>query len=471
MRNSRIRREKRNVWRFRTLAWTAFVIVALLTPALAFGSQSQPGPVNAAFGQVWERADHPVEVGRANRSWTWGPGPIAHKMEPLAESPGGFREVQYYDKARMEVNDPNADRNSQWYVTNGLLVYEMISGRLQVGTNRFEQKQPAAIPVAGDNMTAGPGNFTPTYAAMARVATLANGQNRAQPRAGQEINQMLAADGSVRELPGNMRPGAQPKLQYYDAVLGHNIPDVFWTFMTQRGVVYENGQFREGQVFDWVYALGYPVTEPYWIEVSIKGQRSVVLMQAFQRRLLTYNPANDPQWRVEMGNVGLQYYQWRYGEPPGPPSKQPPGSTALKTRQLNVRGMESRQHSGIEQALYTAITAQAEWQSLWTRHVAIIEPRPSAPAVDFGSEFVLAAFWGNKPNGCHMLTIEAVQLDGNNIRVTVNQEVRGGACTTVIVQPYDLVAVSKAGLAPARYNIVFVDSRGTQLATAQANLP
>jgi hypothetical protein len=37
-----------------------------------------------------------------------------------------------------------------------------------------------------------------------------------------------------------------------------------------------------------------------------------VLIQLFERRTLTYNPANAPAIRVEMGNVGLQYFHWRY---------------------------------------------------------------------------------------------------------------------------------------------------------------
>ena len=39
-----------------------------------------------------------------------------------------------------------------------------------------------------------------------------------------------------------------------------------------------------------------------------------ILFQVFERRVLTYNPANDPAFRVEMGNVGQHYQQWRYGK-------------------------------------------------------------------------------------------------------------------------------------------------------------
>ena len=45
--------------------------------------------------------------------------------------------MQYFDKARMEINDPNGDRNNLYFVTNGRLVVEMISGRVQTGDDQL----------------------------------------------------------------------------------------------------------------------------------------------------------------------------------------------------------------------------------------------------------------------------------------------------------------------------------------------
>ncbi|MEZ4569678.1 MAG: hypothetical protein R2849_04990 [Thermomicrobiales bacterium] len=44
--------------------------------------------------------------------------------------------VQYYDKARMEITNPGSDSDSIWYVTNGLLVVKLVTGKMQVGDNR-----------------------------------------------------------------------------------------------------------------------------------------------------------------------------------------------------------------------------------------------------------------------------------------------------------------------------------------------
>jgi hypothetical protein len=60
------------------------------------------------------------------------------------------------------------------------------------------------------------------------------------------------------------------------------------------------------------YATGLPITEAYWITVQVAGKPTRVLIQLFERRTLTYNPANPANSQVEMGNVGLEYYHWRY---------------------------------------------------------------------------------------------------------------------------------------------------------------
>jgi hypothetical protein len=58
----------------------------------------------------------------ANRTWMWGPSATTGAItEQYAEAPGGYREVQYFDKTRMEINNPLADPESRWFVTNGLL--------------------------------------------------------------------------------------------------------------------------------------------------------------------------------------------------------------------------------------------------------------------------------------------------------------------------------------------------------------
>ncbi len=77
-------------------------------------SAAAVAPGNAAFQSRWERTDDPVKSGQVSRTWIWGPEANTNVIqEAYAESPGGMRQVQYYDKSRMEINDPsgNPDRS------------------------------------------------------------------------------------------------------------------------------------------------------------------------------------------------------------------------------------------------------------------------------------------------------------------------------------------------------------------------
>jgi hypothetical protein len=275
------------------------------------GSFSDP-----AFEQVWSRTDKPIAESKAARSWMWGPEAFYSAYEQYMEGPAGQHLVTYFDKSRMEINAPAADRKSQWYVTNGLLVVDMISGRIQTGNNSFAPYYPNNAPVAGDAKTSG---NAPTYAALAKVASL-KGDNRAPNRTGQAVLEGLGRNGNVAVL---QNLSGFSKYAVYEPTLGHNIPDVFWSYMNQRGPVFKDGRYADDTVVDWLFAMGYPITEPYWIQINVGGQDRWVLMQAFQRRILTYSPYNPEGWKVEMANVGRAYFDWRYtGQTPAPPPAQ-----------------------------------------------------------------------------------------------------------------------------------------------------
>jgi LPXTG-site transpeptidase (sortase) family protein len=44
----------------------------------------------------------------------------------------------------------------------------------------------------------------------------------------------------------------------------------------------------------------------------VAGEEKDVLVQLFERRVLTYTPSNQAAFQVEMGNVGRHYFTWRY---------------------------------------------------------------------------------------------------------------------------------------------------------------
>jgi hypothetical protein len=274
--------------------------------------------LDANMVSAWQRTDLPIVQGKLSRSWLWGPQAAHIQLEDYADAPNGKRLVAYYDKSRMEINNPSGDRTQKWFVTNGLLVKELISGQRQDGDNKFTTLLPADIPVAGDPLD----NPGPTYNTFLSVSSINPNTNQATDNTGSTVTATLAKDGSTGNslILGN---NYQIKDAYFEPTLHHNIPQPFWDFMNSTGTIYGNnascyssscqdGSYTTGPVVDWTFSTGYPLSEAYWTRVKVAGVEQDVLVQAFQRRVLTYTPKNSAGYKVEMGNVGQHYYTWRY---------------------------------------------------------------------------------------------------------------------------------------------------------------
>jgi Tol biopolymer transport system component len=291
---------------YRRLVFIAAPLLLLLSLAVGAWAHS---PGNDPFERTWARTDKPVADVVVSRTWIWGPQANTPLLnEDYAQSPGGKRVVQYFDKNRMEITQPGAVDDGLWYVTNGLLVVEMVEGYYQTGdTERDESPQPAEVSIAGD-----PGQH-PTYADIFRFDL------RNQPA--REVDTLI--DGWFDESGITvLAPDALPYevyAEHYVVVDGidHTIAAPFWDFMNSEGIVYEASALTVSNVFqNPFYATGYPITEAYWSDLHVGGTTQPVLWQCFERRCLTYSVANDNGWQVEAGNVGQHYYQWRYGTLP-----------------------------------------------------------------------------------------------------------------------------------------------------------
>ncbi len=285
---------------------TTLLVLVLLTAAL-LPLQVVADPIDP-MQRTWMRTDQPVASGQEPRTWMWGPQETAYATEePYAESPDGMREVIYYDKSRMEVTQPDGDTSSPWYVTNGLLVVEMVEGYFQTGViARDDAPDPADVPVAGD-----PGGGGLTYAEIAAFGL------RAEPAraVGASIAEYVDDDGTIRTGDQYAGYGVTAAFEVTEFGVQHAVASVFWEFMNSSGTVYENGEFTDASLFESpFYATGYPITEAYWSSIAVGGTPAEVLWQCFERRCLTWTPGNDPGWQVEAGNVGQHYYRWRYGE-------------------------------------------------------------------------------------------------------------------------------------------------------------
>jgi len=254
---------------------------------------------NPVFQKVWDKADGPVVAGKVARSWLWGPQANYLGMETYVEGDNSERLVRYYDKSRMEVNHPATNSDDPYYVTNGLLVTELIANEIQLGDSEFiTATVPSTLPVAGDPRKDNP--LTPGYQALRGVSSL-HGENQAPNRVGQRVDQAIDVNGIV-----SVDPTANAGLAKYAAYApqtGHNIPDLFWSYLQKMQADYG---------FDWTFVMGYPISEAYWTQMRVSGQDMPVMIQAYQRRVLTYTPGFAEGWQVEMGNVGQHYFEWRY---------------------------------------------------------------------------------------------------------------------------------------------------------------
>lgn len=230
-------------------------------------------------------------AGEAITTNFWGPLATAPdpRQEYYKDAPAGQRTVQYFDKGRMEWADPPG------LITNGLLSVEMIRGRVQFGDNTFVSKPPPNIAIAGD-----PSNAGPTYATLGGRASgiLAP----APVQTGAPITTVMSATGDIAQ--GDAAAGAV--MGGYDTQTRHNVASVFRNYRNRAGLA----------------TIGLAISEPFRASFVVNGQPKDVVVQVFERRVLTFTAANTPSFQVEMGNAGQHYYQWRY--PPGAPPIQPP---------------------------------------------------------------------------------------------------------------------------------------------------
>jgi hypothetical protein len=288
----------------RVLALLAGLLaLSVAAPAFAEHENGSHPFGDPRFEERRDRTERPVIEGHVDRTWIWGPGPYTEAlMEPYADSPGGERMVQYFDKSRMEINDPDAE--GLWSVTNGLLVVEMIEGRFQTGDNDFDYSpDPAEVQIAGDAA----GTESPTYADIASFEL-----RDVEPLAeGTVVSEYLAMT-SIEQSDAYAAYGIEAA--YHVSETNHTVAAPFWEFMNSTGLIWDGGSLVAESLFqNPFYATGYPVTEAYWTTTPVDGESQDVLWQCFERRCMTYTPDNPEGWEVETGNVGQHYFEWRYG--------------------------------------------------------------------------------------------------------------------------------------------------------------
>lgn len=253
----------------------------LVAPARAAGTFADP-----AFERQW-REDEAIAPN------FWGPLATAGegrqepyeeaRQKPYGEAQEGLRIVQYFDKGRMELTNG--------VVTNGLLGVEIVTGRIQIGDATFQGKPPPTIPIAGDFDNPGP-----TYAQLSgRARALLDAATQQRDGSTQVA---MSGSGELSAFDAGDAPYAG--FAAYDAPTRHNVPKAFADYRAALGIA----------------TIGLAISEPFSATIKVANQQRMVMIQVFERRVLTYTASNPAPYKVESGNIGRDYFRWRYGAPP-----------------------------------------------------------------------------------------------------------------------------------------------------------
>ncbi len=178
----------------------------------------------------------------------------------------GTRRIQYFEKGLFE-DQRATSADAVWQFSYGLAGEELV-------------RAGAALPVGGEKSTI-------TYA---NLRDLTSEDKRIAAPRGFGGGVYKNKDGTVFiPFSSELKPAA-----------GHNVAAIFW-------IVLSSDTRSPG---GWLHDIGLPLTEPVWATVdkgNAKGRR--VLIQAFQRTVLTYDPQNAAGWQVERANIGVDYLQ------------------------------------------------------------------------------------------------------------------------------------------------------------------
>lgn len=111
--------------------------------------------------------------------------------------------------------------------------------------------------------------------------------------------------------------------------------------------------------------------------------------------------------------------------------------------------LDQRSISGVKKARNAAVLDQAAWAELWNQHVAGNSPAPALPAVDFGTQMVVAVFLGERANGCASVAISGVASSGAALQVAYQEgkpPADNVSCTQVVSAPAHLVRLPRSAL-------------------------
>lgn len=108
------------------------------------------------------------------------------------------------------------------------------------------------------------------------------------------------APGSVASGPvftdGGMYVPYDPHLH---AAYGYIVPVYFWDYIN-RADLFPGG---------WLHDVGLPISNSFATTAMKQGESRMIVMQPFERAVLTYDALNPEEWQVERANIGDDFLQ------------------------------------------------------------------------------------------------------------------------------------------------------------------
>jgi hypothetical protein len=242
-------------FRQRLLQLTGALALALLLPAGAARAQTGPG-VAEPFRDYYNRYQ--------------GMRVLGPPVTGLLEAEG--YPAQYFEKGRLE-DHRRVEVDPRWQFMYGRLTAELV------------ERDPNGT-VSGTALTYG------------EIRAAADPANRHEPPPGFRGGVATLWDGTFVPYDPFLRPAA-----------GFIVQASFWSYIT-RADLFPGG---------WLHDVGLPMTDAFIVSAFKYGEWRPIVVQAFERTVLTYDPKNPRDWQVERGNIGLDALRTLQGPQPAGP--------------------------------------------------------------------------------------------------------------------------------------------------------
>jgi hypothetical protein len=196
--------------------------------------------------------------------------------------------AQYFEKGRIEDHRAT-EPNPNWQFTYGRLTAELL------------ERDPQ-------------GSVTGTSITYDELQDAAAWRNRHAPPAGFRGGTTPMRGGTFVPYDPFLRPAP-----------GSIVPSTFWRYINRTDL------FPGG----WLHDIGLPMTDAFMVSTYKYGEWRDILIQGFERTVLTYDPKNPASWQVERGNIGADALRTLPVPQPQGPIEIPP-SGARVTLPLHI---------------------------------------------------------------------------------------------------------------------------------------